>query len=606
MLDETKKIEAGAHVPGFRVYRAPGWWAAACKIKNNARIPKDTGYCCPNPFWQAAARHPRLRTGVSATTSRGRCAPASASWSPHLEGLGYVCLKPCCFRILATAAALLLSGCDVGPDYERPSLDVPAAYRATPLTQAYRATAPTSADAWPSAGWWRGFGSAELNDLIEQARAHNFDIDAAIARVRQADAQVRIAGAPLLPDFTGSGGASWDHQGLGTGSSSRLGSTARSGGSNSSIDFHSYSAGLNASYELDFWGRNRSARQSAVASSMFSRFDQQTVALTVVTNVANTWFTALSLSDRLANARRNLADAERTLAVIRGRFAAGTASQLDIAQQEALAAGERATIPDFANQMEQELIALGILVGQPPERIAVRPGTLTALQIPRVASGLPSELLIRRPDVASAEAQLIAQNFNIKVARAAFFPSIQLTASAGYQAPALNQLITPGGLLASLAAGLTLPLFDGGTLRGQLDLAKGRYDELLADYRKAVVQAFTDVDTALTAWRFTTEQEKLQQLAVDAARRAATIARAQMGAGTVDITTVLTAETTLFNDEDTLVQVRLARTLALLNLYKALGGGWVAADRPVTEQFPGLTPGLIPGGVALPVGGNIE
>jgi outer membrane protein TolC len=161
-------------------------------------------------------------------------------------------------------------------------------------------------------------------------------------------------------------------------------------------------------------------------------------------------------------------------------------------------------------------------------------------------------------------------------------------------------LITPGGALASLAGGLTSPLFDGGTLRGELDLAKGRYDELLADYRKAVVQAFTDVDAALTAWRYTTEQEKLQRIAVETATRAATIARAQLGAGTVDITTVLTAETTQFNDEDLLVQVRLARVQALLNLYKALGGGWTMPS----GGFPGLAPGLVPGGVALPVGGN--
>ncbi len=415
-----------------------------------------------------------------------------------------------------------------------------------------------------------------------------------------------FTGASLLPTISGSGTADWQHEGLGTGSSSRVGSTIRGGGSNSSIDFRSYSTSLNVSYELDFWGRNRSARQSAVASSMFSRFDQQTVALTIVTDVANTWFIALSLADRLANARANLADAQQTLAVIQGRFAAGTASALDTAQQEALVAGERATIPSFANQLEQEVIALGILTGQPPERIKVRPGTLTALGLPIVAPGLPSELLARRPDVASAEAQLLAQNFSIKVARAAFFPSIQLTASAGYQAPALNRLITPGGALASLAEGLTLPIFDGGTLRGQLDLAKGRYDELLANYRKAVIQAFTDVDTALTAWRFTSEQEKLEQIAVDTARRAATIARAQMAAGTVDITTVLTAEATLFNDTDTLVQVRLARAQALLNLYKALGGGWVEPGHPISRQFPGLTPGVIPGGVALPVGGNAE
>jgi multidrug efflux system outer membrane protein len=495
--------------------------------------------------------------------------------------------------IRAFAPALLLAGCDIGHAYTRPNLDVPAAYRAT---------AETATTAWPAAAWWQGFRSPELNALIEQARAQNFDLAAAIARVRQADAQVRIAGAPLLPDLSGNASASWQHEGLGSGSSSRVGSSTRAGGSNSSIDFHSYSAGLSATYELDFWGRFRAARQSAIATAMFSRFDQQTVALTVISNVANTWFTALSLADRLAVARRNLADSEQSLAVIRGRFDAGTASQLDIAQQEALVAGERALIPSFVNQLEQEVIALGILTGQPPERISVQPGTLTTLGLPLVAPGLPSELLARRPDVASAEAQLSAQNFSITVARAAFFPSITLTASAGYQAPALNKLITPGGALASLAEGLTLPIFDGGTLRGQLDQAKGRYDELLADYRKSVVQAFTDVDTALTEWRYTTEQEGLQRIAVEAARRAASIARAQMVAGTVDITTVLTTETTLFNDEDLLVQVRLARVQALLNLYKALGGGWSQS----AEQFPGLTPGMVPGGVALPVGGNLR
>jgi outer membrane protein, multidrug efflux system len=496
--------------------------------------------------------------------------------------------------LAASGAVSLLAGCDIGHDYQRPALDLPDAYRATPAT---------AATAWPSPDWWRGFQSPELNTLIDQARTRNFDIAAAIARVRQADAQVRIAGAPLLPNISGNASASWQHQGIGTGGTLVGGNGT---GSNASFDFHSYSTGLSASYELDFWGRNRAARQSAVASSMFSRFDQQTVALTVVTNVANTWFTALSLADRLAVARGNLADAEHTLAVIKGRFDAGTASQLDIAQQDSLAAGVRATIPNFVSLLQQQVIALGILTGQPPERIAVNPGTLTALALPPVASGLPSELLARRPDIASAEAQLMAQNFSITVARAAFFPSIQLTASAGYQAAALNRLITPGGALASVAEGLTLPIFDGGTLRGQLELAKGRYDELLADYRKAVVQAFTDVDTALTAWRYATEQEKLQTVAVETAQRAATIARAQMEAGTVDITTVLTAETTSFSAQDTLAQVRLARAQALLNLYKALGGGWTEPDRPVTDQFPGLTPGMVPGGVALPVGGNVR
>ncbi|HET6307487.1 MAG TPA: efflux transporter outer membrane subunit [Rhodopila sp.] len=503
-------------------------------------------------------------------------------------------MKPRWSRLPWLPTVSLLAACNLGHDYQRPQLDIPGSYQATP---------PTSAIAAPSTTWWQGFHSPDLNALIEQALAHNFDIDAAIARVRQADAQLRIAGAPLLPDITTTASAAWQHEGI---NSFTTQSGARGIGSNASFDFHTYSAGLDASYELDFWGHNRAARQSAVASAMFSRFDRQTVTLTVVTGVANTWFTALAFSDRLEVARHNLADSEHTLAVIRGRFDAGTASQLDIAQQDSLVAAVRATIPNFISEMEQEILALAILTGQPPERLTVRPGTLTTLALPPVAPGLPSGLLARRPDIASAEAQLVAQHFSINVARAAFFPTIQLTASAGYAAPALNHLITPGGALASLAGSLAQPLFDGGVLRGQLDQAKGRYAELLADYRKSVVQAFTDVETALVAWRYATEQEALQAEAVEAASRAATIARAQMEVGTVDITTVLTAETTWYTAEDLLVQVRLARALALLSLYKALGGGWVEPDRPVTDQFPGLTPGMVPGGVALPVGGNLQ
>jgi NodT family efflux transporter outer membrane factor (OMF) lipoprotein len=490
--------------------------------------------------------------------------------------------------------ALLLSGCDLGPDYQRPQVEMPVQFRAT---------ATTAAEAWPAETWWRGFNSSQLDDLIEQARAQNFDIAAAIARVTQADAAVRIAGAPLLPSVTTTAGASWEQ----TGAIRGFSGVSRGGSTTSTIDIHNYSfTPVNAAYEIDFWGKNRAARQSAVASAVFSRFDQQVVALTVVTNVANTWFSALAFADRLVVAQQNLTDAEQTLAVIRGRLDAGTASALDLAQQESLVAGERAVIPNLRNQMEQQLIGLGILVGRPPEAIDVRPGSLDNLSLPPVSPGLPSELLQRRPDVAEAEAQLVAANFDIKTARAAFFPSIQITGQYGFTNAALNTLFTPGGTLISIAAGLTQPLFDGGALRGKLEQTKGRYDELLADYRKSVVQAFTDIENALTAWRFTTEQEALQRQAVVTAKRAADIARAQMQAGTVDVTTVLQAETTLFSAQDLLVQVRLSRFQALLSLYKAMGGGWIAPSGPIEEQFPGLKPGLIPGGIALPVGGNVR
>ena len=490
----------------------------------------------------------------------------------------------CALALLGQAA------CDLGPDYHRPALDIPPAYRASTAT---------AAAAWPSADWWRGFGSPELDALIARARRENFDLLAAIARVRQADAQVRIAGAALLPMINGTANANWTQESL-----ADYGRAGRGGSSN--IDLHDYTAGLNAGYSVDFWGRILASRQAAVATAMFSRFDQQTVALTVVTSVASTWFNALGFADQLAVTQQNLADAEQTLAVIRGRLAVGTASALDVAQQESLVAGVRASIPGLRSQMEQQLIGLGILVGEPPEAVTVRQGTLATLKLPQIAPGLPSALLQRRPDVASAEAQLIAANFDVKAARAAFFPQVQLTGSAGFENAALGILFGPGGFLTSAAAGLTQPLFDGGTLRGQLEQAKGRRAELLADYRKAVVQAFTDVDNALVAWRYTTQQEVLQRVATDTAHRAVDIARAQMTAGTADVTTVLTAETTYYADEATLVQVRLARVQALLSLYKALGGGWKQPPGPVPEQFPGLSPGVVPGSVALPIGGNLE
>ncbi len=488
---------------------------------------------------------------------------------------------------MCCAVAGLFAGCDLGPAYKPETGPVPAAFRA--------ASSNDSA-VWPEDGWWRGFASPELTALIEAAHLYNLDIAAAVARIRQADAQLRIAGAALLPTLGATAGASWQHDGAGTSG----GSTRARGGS---IDLHSYNVGLSASYELDFWGKASASRQAALSNAMFSRFDRQTVGLTVVSNVATTWFTALAFADRLRIAERNLADAQQVLAVFRGRRDAGTASDLDVAQQETFVATNRAVVPNLRNQLDQSIIGLGILTGRPPESVTITPGTLGAIALPPVAPGLPSELLTRRPDVAAAEATLQARNFNIKVARAAFFPSVQLTASDGFQAASLGALIGPGGALMSLAAGLTAPLFDGGTLRGQLELTKGQYDEQLANYKKAVLQAFTDVDNALTAWRYTSEQEALEQVAVDQARRAATIARAQMAAGTVDITTVLTTETTLLTNEDTLAQVQLARANALLSLYKALGGGWQKMNN---NDTPSLSPGTLGGAFALPIGGNVQ
>jgi NodT family efflux transporter outer membrane factor (OMF) lipoprotein len=465
---------------------------------------------------------------------------------------------------------ILLSACSLGPDYTPPELEIPAAYRAT---------AESAKEAWPSVDWWRGFGSADLDALITEAEANSFDIAAAVGRVRQADAQVRIAGSALLPTVTASAKDNWNRAFV-----------QRAVGGGHYTEGRLYTLGPAVSYEFDVWGRLRATRDAAVASALFSRFDQQTVAITAVAAVATTWFQALALQDRIDVAHRNLRDSEDILAAIQARQDAGTASLLDVSQQGALVAGIRAQIPGLQSQMEQQLVGLGILTGHPPEAITLRPGTLNTLSLPETPINLPSALLGRRPDIASAEAQLIAANANIRVARADFFPQITLTGSGGWQNVALGTLFGPTSVFANALLTATQTIFDNGQLAGQLEQAKGRYDELLADYRKAVVQAFTDVDDAAIAYRFATEQEKLQADAVKVAQQAADIARAQVLAGTSDIVTALQAQTTLFNDLDTLAQVRLSRFLALVNLYKALGGGWAKSDvvSPAVTIYQGV------------------
>jgi NodT family efflux transporter outer membrane factor (OMF) lipoprotein len=461
---------------------------------------------------------------------------------------------------------LALAGCSLGPAYAPPALEIPAAYRAT---------AASAATAWPGADWWRGFNSPELDQLIDAARAHNPDIQAAIARVRQADAQARIAGSPLLPAVSASSSAEWSRQAL----------TSRgSGGRGRTVESRSYSIGPSVSYEIDLWGRLRAGREAATATALATRFDQQAVALTVVTSVASTWFQALALQDRLDISARNIRDGEAILAAIRARRVAGTASDLDVAQQETLVAGLRAQVPALHSQLEQQLNALGILTGRPPSAITLRPRTLARLSLPPVTPGLPSELLARRPDVAEAEALLRAANADIRAARADFFPKIELSGALGWQNIALSTLFGPGSLFLNAAASATQSIFDNGATSAQVEQTRGRYDELLADYRKAVLQAFTDVENAIQAYKYATRQQELQQRAVATAQRAADIARAQLLAGTVDLVTALQAQTSLFSDLDGLAQVRLARFQALLSLYKALGGGWSARDVAMPAQ----------------------
>jgi multidrug efflux system outer membrane protein len=474
-----------------------------------------------------------------------------------------------CFRRLSLLISfaglpLLLTGCLVGLEKPNAALDVPESY-----TNASR----RSDAALPTTDWWRGFRSKQLTDLVEESLTSNFDVAAAVARIEQADAQARIAGAPLLPTVAGNAGYTRSRPSQSTASVPQ----STTGASERGI----YNAGLTASYEIDFWGKNRAALLAAQETAVASRFDREVVALTTVVTVANTYFLIAATQERLRVARENLAAAERVLKVIQDRVAVGTASDLDLAQQQSLAATQRAAIPPLLQTLRQNIATLALLIGRPPERVTIRSSIMASIAIPAVTPGLPSDLLTRRPDVREAEAQLASANANVESARAAFFPSIQLTGQGGYQSSILQNLMRPEAAFFSLAAGITQPIFDGALLQGQFDLQKGKQDELLQNYRKAVVSGFTDVEKALIAVQQTAEQERLQREVVRSSRRAFEIAEQRLREGTVDLVTVLQTQQTLFQALDNLAQVRLARLQAVVSLFQALGGGW---QPPVEEQ----------------------
>jgi NodT family efflux transporter outer membrane factor (OMF) lipoprotein len=251
-----------------------------------------------------------------------------------------------------------------------------------------------------------------------------------------------------------------------------------------------------------------------------------------------------------------------------------------VAQQSSLVAIARAAIPPLVLQAEQNRAVLALLIGRTPEHVKIRGGSLYRLAVPRVTPGLPSQLLTQRPDIREAEIRLGGADANVEAARAAFFPTIQLTGQGGFSSAILHNLLLPSSIFYTAAASVTQPIFDGGLLLGQLDQQKGIREELLADYRKAVISAFTDVEKALVAVQQTAIQETLQRRAVAEARRAFDLSMEKFRAGTLDLTTLIQVQETLYTQEDVLAQVRFNRMAAIVTLYQALGGGWMLDTEP--------------------------
>lgn len=452
---------------------------------------------------------------------------------------------------VVAALAAVLGACTMVPDYHRPEAPVPQRWDA--------AGEPA---VWPDPEWWRGFASRELDGLIGQAIADNRNLRAALARIRQAEAQARIAGADLYPSLSAGGTASRTKR-----ASSNPGTTSRPG-------FTTYQASLTASYQLDLFGESSATAAAAETRIESSLYDRQTVALTLLSDIATTWFQVLTARERRRLAEETLANAESILELLEQRQGAGTVSDLEVAQQRSAVATQRAALPALLLSERLSLNALAVLLGRPPEGFAVETRSLADIRLPPVVAGLPSTLLERRPDLRKAEADLRAANFDIGTARAARFPSVQLTADGGTVSGALSGLFGAGTFFYTLTSSLTAPIFAGGRLEGQEELNRARFAELIETYQQSILAAFQDVEDALSTAEQNGRQYGFSREAYEQARTAYRLADLRFRVGTVDFLTVLEAQRTVFQAADALVQADAARYNAIVGVYRALGGGW--------------------------------
>ncbi|PMQ11689.1 Outer membrane protein OprM [Pseudomonas sp. AD21] len=460
-------------------------------------------------------------------------------------------MKP---RLSLLTVCLFLSAC--GSPVQRPDSGVqaPAAWQSPHAASVARIDPQ----------WWTQFGSPELDRLIEQARLGSFDLAAAVARVRQAQAATVIAGGSLLPEVKA--GLNANRQKLLRGSGySQLDTNS----SNKAVDY--FDSNLSATYEVDFWGGNRAARDSAQFSLQASEFDRATVELTLFSGVANSYAQTLSLREQRRIAELNLANAQSVLKLVQTRFEAGSATALELAQQKSLVAAQQWQLPRVQQQAEDALIGLAALLGRPVQQVSPQ-ASFAQLQWPAIDAGVPSELLSRRPDIARAEAQLAAAEADVKVARAAMLPKLTLTAQLGSGANQFDDLLR--NPFYNLTAGLVAPIFNNGRLSAERDKAKARQEELLETYRGAIINGFADVEKALNSIRGLDRQRQWQSEELNQAQTAFDIAQSRYQAGAEDLLSVLETQRTLYAAQDQSVQLRLARMQASIALYKALGGGW--------------------------------
>ncbi|MFO1313186.1 MAG: efflux transporter outer membrane subunit [Burkholderiales bacterium] len=460
--------------------------------------------------------------------------------------------------LAAAAASILLAGCMVGPDYERPSIATPDAFRAAP---AAAADMKSVADL----KWFEVFSDDQLQELIRTALAQNHDLRVAVARVDAARANLGITQSYQYPNF-----------GVGAGYTSvqisRTGLVNIPNGNRRS-DFGTLALDL-FPFEIDLWGRLRRATEAAQAEMLATDWNRKTVTATLVSDVATAYFNLLELDLELTIARNTLATREKSRRLIQLQKDAGIALLLDLRQAEQLVYGASQSIPGTQQQIEQTENQISLLLGKNPGPI--KRGTLLTQprSLPAVPPGLPSSLLERRPDIQAAEQSLIAANANIGIAKAAYFPQISLTGQLGYSSSALSNLFSGASGIWSFLPQLALPIFTAGRTKAGVELAEAQQRSALAQYEQAIQSAFRDVSDALIAYQKVREVRAQRELLVKALQDRKRLAYRRFEGGVDTMLNALNSDQDLFTAELSLAQARLGELQSLVQLYRALGGGW--------------------------------
>ncbi len=466
-------------------------------------------------------------------------------------------------RRMAVAALALLAGCTVGPDYQRPEVAVPASFRYAPQAVAQS----------PDVEWWKRFGDPVLDGYIVEALAHNRNLQVAVASVEQAAGVLTTTRSPLFPQL------SYQGQGARQRYSERGGTVVSNFIDNPQT---SYQVLAGASWELDLWGRVRRLTESARASLLATDDARRGVVLSLVASVATTYLQLLGLDEQLEIANRTLATYGQSVKLYEMQNRYGQVSKMQVEQARSQYETAAAQIPAIRTQIAQTENALAILLGRNPGPIA-RGKPLETLALPLVPPGLPSELLERRPDLMQAEQQLVAANAQIGAAKAQYFPTISLTGALGSASTQLSDLFKGPAGVWSYGGAIVGPIFTGGAIAGQVAQAEAQQRAALANYELAIQNAFADVENALAANANLADQLAAQTRLVRALSEYARLARLQFNGGYTSYTTVLQAEQQLFPSELNLATIRAQLYGSLVNLYKALGGGWV-------DQADGLAP----------------